>query len=135
MSNTIGYVELAYALQNNLPYAQIKNAAGNYVSPSIAGTTASSVGVTLPDDMKITVTNSTNPDAYPISGFTWILAYQNQTDPAKGLALVNMLWWAVHDGQQYGTALNYAALSPDALTKVENEILSITYQGKPILSR
>ena len=90
----IGYVELAYAKQNKIPWATIKNAAGNYEEPSLAGTTAAATGITLPDDMKIMITNSTNPDAYPIAGFTWILAFVNQKDQAKGLALVNMLWWA-----------------------------------------
>ena len=131
----IGYVELAYAIQNNLPWVLLKNAAGNYEAPSLAGTTAASQGITLPDDMKIMITNSSNPDAYPICGFTWVLAYQHQTDQANGLALVNMLWWAIHDGQQYGTALDYAALSSAAVTKAEQEILSITYQGQPILTK
>jgi phosphate transport system substrate-binding protein len=131
----IGYVELAYAIQNNLPWALLKNAAGNYEAPSLDGTTKATVGVTLPDDMKIMITNSSNPDAYPICGFTWILVYQHQPDQAKGLAIVNMLWWAIHDGQQYGTALDYAALSSAAVTKAEAEILSITYNGQPLLSR
>jgi len=131
----IGYVELAYAEQNKLPWALLKNAAGNYEAPSLAGTTKASEGVTLPDDMKIMITNSTNPDAYPICGFTWILAYQQQKDKAKGQTLVNMLWWAIHDGQQYGTTLDYAPLSAAAVTNAENEIRSITYQGQPLLNK
>jgi len=131
----IGYVELAYAIQNNLPWVLLQNAAGNYEAPSLDGTTKATIGVTLPDDMKIMITNSTNPDAYPICGFTWILVYQHQTDQAKGLAIVNMLWWAIHDGQQYGAALDYAALSSAAVAKAEAEILSITYNGQPLLSR
>ncbi len=98
---SIGYVELAYALQNNITYATLKNAAGNYITPSLASTTKAAEGVTLPDDMKVMLTNSANPDAYPIVGFTWMLVYVNQTDKAKGEALVKMLWWAIHDGQQY----------------------------------
>jgi len=132
---SIGYVELAYAIQNNLPWVLLKNAAGNYAAPSLEGTTAATVGVALPDDMKVMITNSPNPDAYPICGFTWILAYVNQTDLAKGQALVNMLWWAIHDGQQYGTSLDYASLSSAAVAKAEAEILSIKYQGQPLLSR
>ncbi len=130
----IGYIELAYAVQNNIPWVKLQNAAGNYIEPSLAATTKAAEGVTLPDDMKIMITNSSNPDAYPICGFTWILAYVNQTDQAKGLALVNVLWWAIHDGQQYGTALNYASLSSVAVTKAENEIKSIKYQGQPLLT-
>jgi phosphate transport system substrate-binding protein len=135
ISGSIGYVELAYAIQNNIPWAQLKNAAGNYIEPSLEATTKAAEGVTLPDDMKVMITNSTNPDAYRIAGFTWILAYVNQTDQAKGLALVNMLWWAIHDGQQYTTALDYAPLSSAAVAKAENEILSIKYQGQSLLSR
>lgn len=132
---TIGYVELAYAEQNKLPWVLLKNAAGNYEAPTLAGTTKAAEGVTLPDDMKVMITNSSNPDAYPICGFTWILAYVNQTDKTKGEALVKMLWWAIHDGQQYGAALDYASLSGAAVAKAENEILSIKYQGQPLLSK
>jgi phosphate transport system substrate-binding protein len=132
---SIGYVELAYATQNQLPWVLLKNAAGNYEAPSLAGTTKATEGITLPDDMKVMITNSSNPDAYPICGFTWILVYVNQTDQAKGLALVNMLWWAIHDGQQYGAALDYASLSSAAVAKAENQILSIKYEGQPLLKR
>ncbi len=132
---SIGYVELAYAVQNQIARAQLKNAAGNYIEPSLEATTAAAQGVTLPDDMKVMITNSTNPDAYPIAGFTWILAYVNQTDQAKGLALVNMLWWGIHDGQQYATPLDYARLSSTAVGKAEAEILSIKYNGQTIFQR
>jgi phosphate transport system substrate-binding protein len=132
---SIGYVELAYALQNNITYATLKNAAGNYITPSLASTTKAAEGVTLPDDMKVMLTNSANPDAYPIVGFTWMLVYVNQTDKDKGTALVNMLWWAIHNGQQYTAALSYAPLAGGAVTKAENEILSIKYQGQPLLKR
>jgi len=135
ITGAIGYVELAYAEQNKIPWALLKNVAGNYEAPSLAGTTKASEGITLPDDMKVMITNSTNPDAYPICGFTWILAYVNQTDKVKGQALVNMLWWAIHDGQQYSAALDYAPLSSAAVAKAENEILSIKYQGQSLLSR
>ncbi len=133
--NSMGYVELAYAVQNKMPWAKLKNAAGNYIEPSLAATTSAAIGVSLPDDMKLMLTNSSNPDAYPIVGFTWILAYANQTDKAKGEALVKMLWWAIHDGQQYNQALTYASLAPGAVTKAENEILSIKYQGQPLMTR
>jgi phosphate transport system substrate-binding protein len=131
---SIGYVELAYALQNDIPYAVLKNAAGNYIAPSLASTTKAAEDINLPDDMKVMITNSSNPDAYPIAGFTWILAYVNQTDKDKGEALVKMLWWAIHDGQKYAAPLDYASLSSTAVTKAENEILSIKYQGQPLLN-
>lgn len=132
---SIGYVELAYAVQNKIGWAKLKNSAGNYLEPSLAGTTKAAEGVSLPVDMKVMLTNSANPDAYPIVGFTWLLVYLNQTDKAKGEALAKMLWWAIHDGQKYTEALTYAALAPAAVTKAENEILSIKYQGQPLVSR
>ena len=130
--NSIGYVELAYAIQNSLPYAQLKNASGAYILPSVASATAAANGVTLPDDMRIMITNSADPAAYPIVGFTWLLVYVNQTDQAKGTALVNILWWATHAGQADCAGLNYAQLSSVAVTKAENLIKSIKYQGQVI---
>jgi len=79
----IGYVELAYAIQNNLPYAQMQNASGNFITPSVDSAKLAADGVTLPDDMKVMITNSPNANAYPIVGFTWILAYVNQTDKTR----------------------------------------------------
>jgi phosphate transport system substrate-binding protein len=131
----IGYVELAYAVQNKIAWAQLKNASGNFVAPSLAATTKAAEGVTLPDDMKTMITNSSNPDAYPIAGFTWMLVYVNQKDKAKGESLVKMLWWALHDGQQFETALDYAPLSSTAVAKAEIQIRSIRYQGQPLPTR
>jgi phosphate transport system substrate-binding protein len=129
----IGYVELAYAEQNKLPWMLLKNAAGNYEAPSLAGTTAATVGITLPDDMKVIITNSTNADAYPICGFSWMLVYVNQTNQAKGQTLANMLWWGIHDGQSFAPALGYAPFSAAVVTKAENEIKSINYKGTPFI--
>ena len=129
----IGYVELAYAMQNNLAWAAMRNKSGEFVEPGIEATTAAAEGITLPDDMKVLLTDSDNPNAYPIVGFTWILAYQDQPDKAKGEALVSYLWWSIHDGQKFTTDLLYAPLSAEAVKKAEAEIKSITYQGQPLL--
>ena len=129
----IGYVELAYAIQNNLTWASLQNKSGKYVEPSLEATTAASAGVTIPDDTKVMITDSSNPNAYPIVGFTWILAYVNQTDQAKGESLVYYLWWSIHDGQQFSTDLLYAPLPPDVVKKAEAEIKSISHQGQPLL--
>jgi phosphate transport system substrate-binding protein len=128
----IGYVELAYAIQNNLPWVLLQNASGNYEAPSLAGTTAAMANVAMPDDMKVMITNSSNPDAYPICGLTWMLAYVNQTDKTKGEALVNALLWAIHDGQQYAPSLDYAPLSSTVVAKAEAEIKSIKVSGTAI---
>ncbi len=83
--------------------------------------------------MKVMITDSANPAAYPICGFTWILAYQEQTDAVKGKALADALWWAVHDGQKYTTPLLYAPLSQTAVTRNESLLRSITFKGVPII--
>jgi len=133
--NSIGYVEMAYAKQNSLPWAWLQNSSGNYLEPTLTGTTKASEGVALPDDMRIMITNSKNPEAYPIAGFTWILAYVNQQDQAKGQTLARMLWWAIHDGQQYTSPLDYAPLSNEAVSKAEKQILSMQYQGQALITR
>ncbi|MBN1368455.1 MAG: phosphate ABC transporter substrate-binding protein PstS [Dehalococcoidales bacterium] len=135
ITSSIGYVELAYAKQNNLPYAQLQNISGNYLLPSLEGATAASEGIGLPDHMKIMITNSSNPDAYPIVGFTWILAYVNQKNEIKGKILAEVLRWAVHEGQQYCTSLDYAPLSSAAVANTEKLIQSLQFGGKPILSQ
>jgi len=135
ISGAIGYVELAYANQNQLYWAALKNSSGNYLQPSLESASLAAQGVTLPDDMKVVVTDSSNPQAYPIAGFSWLLVYQRQTDYTKGKALVDMMWWGIHDGQQYATPLDYAPLPPDAVKKAEAEIRSITYQGRALLQR
>ena len=128
----IGYVELAYAVQNNMAVALMQNSSGNYIAPSVTSASAAADGVTLPANMLVMITNSSNPTAYPIVGFTWLLVYQNQTNQAKGQELVNMLWWAIHDGQQYNNALTYPTLPATAVTLAEAEINSITLNGQPL---
>ena len=132
ISGSIGYVELAYAVQNNMPVAMMQNSSGNYIVPSLASASAAADGVTLPPNALIMITNSSNPDAYPITGFTWLLVYQNQTDQTKGQELVNMLWWAIHSGQQYNNALTYPTLPAGAVTVAENEINSMKCNGQQL---
>jgi phosphate transport system substrate-binding protein len=92
---------------------------------SVASTTAAADGVALPDDMKVMITNSSNPAAYPIASFTWTLANQTQADPVKGKALVDLLNWAATDGQDYSTNLYYAPLPEAAVPKAQALITSI----------
>ena len=109
----IGYVELAYANQNKLPMAALKNKDGNFVKPSLEATSAAAAGVQMPDDFRVSITNAAGKDAYPISGFTYLLVYKDAKDAAKGKALVDFLWWALHDGQKLAPPLDYAPL-PEA---------------------
>jgi phosphate transport system substrate-binding protein len=129
--NTIGYVELAYAVQNKMPVAQIKNAAGNYIEPSIEAVTAaaSASAGTIPDDLRVSITNASGPQTYPISSYTYILVYKNQKDAAKGKALVDFLWWGIHDGEGFAKELQYAPLPADIVKRAEAKINSVTAGG------
>ena len=131
----VGYVELAYAKQNNLPVAAIRNSSGAFVLPSIAAATAAAAGVAsaLPanTDYRISIVNAAGADAYPISSFTWILAYENQTDPVKGKKLVDFLRWALHDGEQSATALDYAPLPAAMVARLDEYVGRIKVASAP----
>ena len=117
---SIGYVELAYAKQNNLPAAHIKNSAGEFVEPTIASITAAAEGVTASlgadADYRISIVNGPGAGAYPISSLTWLLVYQNAPDAAKAKKLVDFMRWMYSTGQQGAASLDYAPL-PAALTQ------------------
>lgn len=132
----IGYVELIYAEQNKLPYASIKNAAGEYVKPSLDAVTAAAAGVaaTIPDDLRVSVTNAAGATAYPISGFTYLLVYKNYDDPAKGKALADFIWWALHDGEKMAKDLTYAPLPTEVLEKAKAKVKMMNHQGKSFIS-
>jgi phosphate transport system substrate-binding protein len=131
----IGYVEQIYAIQNKLGVAQIKNLAGNFVEPSVEAVTAAAADFAdrVPEDLRASIVNAPGRDDYPIAGFTWLLAYQNQTDRAKATALTRMLWWAVTEGQKYNAALGYAPLPPNIADRAEQQILSISVGGQRAL--
>jgi len=133
---TIGYVELAYAVQNKMPQAKIQNAKGQFVAPSVASTIAAS-NTNLPADSKAFIVNSATANAYPIAGFTWALIYKEQNynnrSGARAQKLLQLLWWNIHEGQQYCQALTYAPLSPSATKTAEAILKSATFNGKPIL--
>jgi len=129
---SIGYVELAFV--GKLQAAQVKNGAGNYITASSSSISAAALGITLPADMRIAIIGlSKDPGAWPISTMTWIVAYTNQTDAAKGLALVRFLWWATHDGQKDAASLGYAPLPAAAIALDEANILKIQIAGKQAL--
>ena len=132
--NTVGYVELAYAVQNKLPVALVKNASGNFVEPSLEAVTAAAAEslATTPEDLRVSITNAGGAGAYPISSYTYILAYRDQKDAAKGKALVDFLWWGLHDGEGFAKALQYAPLPAEIVKRAEAKINSITSGGKPL---
>lgn len=125
---SIGYVELAYAVKNKLSYASIQNKSGNFVKPSLESVTAAAMNESknMPSDFRVSITNPDGKDSYSISGFTWLLVYQNQKDRTKGKALVNFLKWSVTDGEQYAADLLYAPLPKEVVKLCEKKITSIT---------
>jgi phosphate transport system substrate-binding protein len=130
---TVGYIELAYANQNHLPVAALKNRAGQYVKPTLQSVTAAAAEVAMPGDYRVSITDAGGAGSYPISAFTYLLVYQDAADAARGAALVQFLWWAEHDGQKLAPALDYAPLPAAVVKKVEATLRSLTVQGKPAL--
>ena len=123
----VGYVELNYALTNKLSFADMKNAAGKYITPSIESTTAAAADLsTVPDDFRASLVNAKGADAYPIATWTFLIVFQKQKDDAKGKTLTNLLWFATHEGQPEATTLSYAPLPTTVIPKVEEKIKSIT---------
>jgi phosphate transport system substrate-binding protein len=132
----IGYVELAYAIQNHMPFASIQNKSGKFIVPTIEATTLAS-NVVIPADSKVSVTNTDNPKGYPIASFTWALIYKEQNyngrSKERATELVKLLWWNIHQGQADCAPLNYAPLSKSAVKVAETILKSATYSGKAIL--
>jgi phosphate transport system substrate-binding protein len=123
LAGSIGYVELIYAVQKNIPYGSIKNAAGNYVKATLDGVTAAAASAPqMPADFRVSITNSPGKDAYPISSFTWMLIPAQAKDPAKGKILTDFLNWMLGDGQKLAAPLSYASL-PDSVVAKEKETI------------
>ncbi len=127
--NSIGYVELAYAFENKLPYATLRNKSGVFVQPSIKSTSAAAAGAakSMPADYRIALVNQPGKDAYPIVGFTWLLVYEHQKDPVRGKKLVEFLNWELKRGQKMASALLYAPLPDNVAKMVEKTVKSIKY--------
>ncbi|GEA14961.1 phosphate-binding protein [Moorella sp. E308F] len=130
----IGYVELAYAVQNQLPYAFIKNQAGKFVEPTLETTTAAAAGAAanMPEDMRVSIVNAPGENSYPIAGYTYLLVYKDQKDKDKGTELVKFLWWAIHDGEKFAEDLLYAPLPDNVVKLAEAKIKQINYKGEPL---
>ena len=133
----VGYVELIYALQNKMPFATLRNKSGKWIVPSLA-TTSEAGMVPIPDDVtKLVLTDTAAPNGYPISAFTWILVYREQSygnrPKDKVQTMMKLLWWMVHEGQQYAEPLAYARLPAAVVAKAEAILKSVTYNGAPVL--
>ena len=125
--NSIGYVELIYAIQNKMPYADVKNQAGKFVKATLDSVTAALATAEIPDDFRFSMTNAPGADAYPVAGATWLLVYQQQKDHAKGEKLVQFLKWAESEGEKMAKDLDYAPLPETVRQRVLKEIDTIKY--------
>jgi phosphate transport system substrate-binding protein len=143
---TVGYVELAYALQSKMSYAYIQNQEGNFVEPTLGSTGAavSSIAANLPSGNQswanVNVLNAPGADSYPIASFSYLLVYTDLSivpsiNSEKAKALVDFLWWVVHDGQNYSSDLQYVPLPQDVVSIDEQTINSITFNGQPVRSQ
>jgi phosphate transport system substrate-binding protein len=127
LPGTIGYVELAYAHQNKLPAAEIKNATGAFIVPSVESVTEALATAKIPDDFRFSMVNPPGEKAYPISGATWLLLYEQQKDATKGKKLVEFLGWALTKGEAIAATLDYAPLPADLQTRVLERVKTIKY--------
>ena len=130
----IGYVELAYARQNHLSAALLRNKSGQYVAPTLASTRAAiaASAAALAKDVRTPVVNAAAPDAYPIVGLTFLLVYQDSKDAGRATTLAKFIDWAIHDGQAEAEALDYAAL-PEGVVKVnEASLKTLTAAGRKL---
>jgi len=127
LPGAIGYVEQAYADQNKLPVAKLKNADGKFVAPSAEAASKAMATATIPDDFRFSMVNAPGAGAYPIAGASWVLIYQKQTKPEIGRKVVAFLRWAVTEGQKLTPALSYAPL-PENVQQRELKLLdSVTF--------
>lgn len=132
----IGYVELGYALINKLPAGEVQNRAGNFIAPTIESITAAAAGAMAdmgPDtDFRVSITNPSGPDAFPIASFTWLLVRKTYPDATKARELVKFIHWALIEGQTQAPRLGYAPLPKEMLPWIEARLKTITAGGRAV---
>jgi phosphate transport system substrate-binding protein len=126
MDGAIGYIELNYAMQNNIRFGAVRNAQGEFVKAGLESTTAAAASVTkMPDDFRVSITNPPGKGAYPIASFTWLLVKVPGRDPRKNAILAEFLDWMLREGQKSASHLNYAPLPPSVVQKVRLQLKEI----------
>jgi len=117
--NAFGYVELIYAIQNNMPYGRVKNSSGTFIKANLESVTAAAAGASknMPDDFRVSITDAPGKTAYPISSFTWLLVPAKFSDAGKRDAIKGFVSWMLADGQNYAEALSYAKLPKEVVAK------------------
>ncbi|GAB4235318.1 MAG: phosphate ABC transporter substrate-binding protein PstS [Deltaproteobacteria bacterium] len=130
----IGYVELAYAKQNKMKVASLRNKDGQFVTPTLAATSAAAAGAakSMPADFRVSLVDAPGKESWPIAGLTWILVYKDQKDEARGKAMVQFLKWAIRDGQKMEAALDYAPLPKPVVEKVDKALKQISFKRKSL---
>jgi phosphate transport system substrate-binding protein len=133
---SIGYVELAYVMQNKMASAEIKNKAGNFVEASIKSISAAAA-VSLPEDLRVSLTNTDAKDGYPISSFTYVLVYTNQgydnRTNAKAKETISLINWMITEGQKFAVPLIYAPLPKEAAAAALKQLKTVNYNGQKLL--
>jgi phosphate transport system substrate-binding protein len=132
--NTIGYVELAYAVKNKMPVAEIKNKAGKYVLPNFETVTYAAAETIneAPDDLRVTITDAAGENAYPISSYVFVLIYKDQQDEVVGRTLVDFLTWGINDGERFAEALYYAPLPQEMVKRASAKIALVSHNGRSL---
>jgi phosphate transport system substrate-binding protein len=128
LPGSIGYVELAYALQNKMTYATLKNAAGNFVEGTLETTSIALASATIPDDFRFSIVNTSGDQAYPIAGASWVLVFKQQKDTEAAHKLIAFLRWAVTDGQKVSSELSYAPLPGALQQRIIKSLDTITFR-------
>ncbi len=125
--NSIGYVELIYALSNNIPYGSVKNSSGSFIKADLASVSAAAAGAvkTIPDDFRVSITDAPGKNAYPISSFTWLLIPEKFSDASKRDAIKGFVKWMLKDGQNYTEQLSYAKLPKEVVAKEEKALAKV----------
>ena len=133
----VGYIDIAYAIQNQIPFADVQNKSGNYITPSLPSIAAAANLPSYPADLRFNLVNTAAAQGYPIAGTTWIIVYKDLSKVMKSQdranALVDFIWWAIHDGQADSAPLNYGALPANLVAQDEAAIKSVNWAGAPLL--
>jgi len=133
----VGYIELAYALKNDIPFATLQNKSGNFVVPSLDSVKAAADLSSYPGDLRFDLANTDSAQGYPITGTTWIIVYKDLskvlTSQDRAAALVDFLWWAIHDGQNDAAPLFYGSIPASLLAQDEAAVRSLNWGGAPVL--
>jgi phosphate transport system substrate-binding protein len=135
----VGYIELAYALQNKIPFADVQNKSGAFITPSLDSVKAAANLPSYPSDLRFNLVDTAAADGYPITGTTWLIVYKDLSkvlsSKDRATALVSFLWWAIHDGQSLAAPLYYGSLPDSLLKQDEAAVKSVNWAGGSLLQQ